>query len=162
MYSDGVGVTASVAVFITIVTALLIWNVGLSFLIWRQSGFLGHLFPKSGARDIRQKFEEIVASVGKFDESLKGLEKRFGEAQKDSLAHIQKVKLLRYNPYDDVGGDQSFTVALLERQGNGVVITSLHNRSGTRVFAKQVVLGKVGKHEFSKEEAQAIKEALES
>ena len=154
MYSDWVLTVAFGAVFI--------WNVVLSILVWRQRGFLEKLFPKSEEEDIRHKFEEILASVGKFDESLQALEKRFEGAQKDSLAHIQKVKLLRYNPYDDVGGDQSFSVALLNREGNGTVITSLHNRSGTRVFAKQVVLGKVGKHEFSKEEAQAIKEALES
>lgn len=142
--------------------AVLIWNVGLSILVLKQRGFLEKLFPKSGERDIRQKFEEVLGSVDKFDQDLKGLGKRFEGAQRNSLAHIQKVKLLRYNPYEDVGGDQSFSVALLNKEGNGTVITSLHNRSGTRVFAKQVILGKVGKHEFSKEEVQTIKEALES
>lgn len=154
MYSDWVLPVAWGTVFV--------WNVGLSILIWKQRGFLNSLFPKSRERDIRQKFEEILKSVDKFGESLKVLEKRFEGAQRNSLAHIQKVKLLRYNPYEDVGGDQSFSIALLNKEGNGMVITSLHNRSGTRVFAKQVILGKVGKHEFSKEETQVIKEALES
>ena len=102
-----------------------------------------------------------MGTVKDFDGKLTELGKRFEESEKDSLKHIQKVGLLRYNPFEDVGGDQSFTVALLNKEGNGTVITSLHNRSGTRVFAKKVVRGNFEKHEFSKEEAQIIKEALD-
>ena len=76
------------------------------------------------------------------------------------LGQIQKVALVRYNPYEDTGGDMSFSVALLNGLGNGVVISSLHSRSGTRVFAKEVEAGRQGKHEFSKEEQDVVKKAL--
>ncbi|MDO8619315.1 MAG: DUF4446 family protein [Candidatus Daviesbacteria bacterium] len=153
MYSDGVWQLAFGAV--------LIWNLVLTVLFLRQKDFVNKLFPKSGERDIRVKFEEILGSVGKFDKSLKGLEKSFEAQVKDSLGHVQKVKLLRYNPYDEVGGDQSFTAVFLNKKGSGLVITSLHNRSGTRVFAKQVTEGKATEHAFSKEEAQVVKEVFE-
>lgn len=154
MYSDWVWQLLLGAVFV--------WNLGLSIFIWRQKNFLGKLFPKAGERDIRKKFEEVLGSVGKFDQSLKDLSRELENQGKNSLGYIQKVKLLRYNPYDEVGGDQSFTVALLDKKGTGVVITSLHNRSGTRVFAKRVTGGKATQHAFSKEEAQAVKEAFEN
>ena len=76
------------------------------------------------------------------------------------MQHIQKVELLRFNPYDDTGGNISFTVCLLDDKGSGVVITSLHARSGTRVFAKEVTLGKSSQYELSKEEELVIKKAM--
>lgn len=154
MYSDWVWQLAIGAVFV--------WNLVLTVLFFKERGFLRQLFPKAGERDIRKKFEEVLGSIGKFDQSLKDLSRELENQGKNSLGYIQKVKLLRYNPYDEVGGDQSFTIALLDKKGTGVVITSLHNRSGTRVFAKRVTGGKATQHAFSKEEAQAVKEAFEN
>lgn len=155
MYPDGVWWQLALG-------AVFVWNLALSYIIFKERGFLRELFPKSGERDVRRKFEEILEAVKSFDGRTDELRKRLEESQKDSLKHVQKVALLRYNPFEDVGGDQSFTVALLNKEGNGAVITSLHNRSGTRVFAKNVVRGNFERREFSKEEVRVIKEALES
>lgn len=140
--------------------AVFIWLLVLSFLIWKQGDFFKSLFPKSGERDIRKKFEEILEVVGGFKGDLNKLENRLTDLNKQSLLHIQRVELLRYNPYEDTGGDQSFTVALLNNEGSGIVLTSLHARSGTRVFAKPVINGKSGKFQFSKEEQEVIKRAM--
>lgn len=121
---------------------LILWLGILSFLVWRQLAFLKSLFPKSGERDIRKKFEEVVKQVGEVRQ------------------HLSRVALLRYNPYDDTGGDQSFSLALLDDQGNGIVLTSLHARSGTRVFAKPISSGKGDKYHLSEEEKQVIEKAM--
>lgn len=139
---------------------LTVWLLGVSFLIWRQSNFLKTLFPKSGERDIRKKFKEIVRQVEEFDSNLDNLKSKLSEVENIGLKHIQRVSLLRYNPYDDTGGDQSFSLALLDERGNGLVVTSLHARSGTRVFAKPVLEGKSAKYQFSKEEEEVIRKAL--
>lgn len=152
MYPDWVG--PAVAGF------LAVWLLVLTFLIWQQQKFLKSLFPKSGERDIRKKFEEILGQVVNFREDLGKINNRLSEFEKLGLRYIQRVQLSRYNPYDDTGGDQSFTVALLDDGGNGIVITSLHARSGTRVFAKDVAIGRVGKYQFSKEEEEVIKKAM--
>lgn len=125
------------------------WLLVMSFLIWQQNKFLKTLFPRSGERDIRKKFEEIVKLVDQTETN-----------QKKSLKYIQKVEILRFNPYDDTGGDQSFTVCLLNDEGSGVVITSLHARSGTRVFGKQITNCKSVKYQLSKEEETVIKKAM--
>ncbi len=72
---------------------------------------------------------------------------------------IQKVGVIRFNPFADTGGDQSFAVALLDAQGNGIVLSSLHGRADTRIFAKQVQAGR-SKHALSDEEQDAIRKAL--
>ena len=73
---------------------------------------------------------------------------------------IQHVGLVRFNPFEDTGSDQSFVVALLDAQHDGLVISSLHGRGSTRVFAKPVAAG-MSTHQLSNEEAEAIRLALE-
>ena len=153
MYSDWAG-------FLGLV--FLIWLGVLSFLEFRQREFLKSLFPRSGERDIRKKFEELISEVGDFDKDLGSLKNRLSGVEKLQLKHIQRVELLRYNPYDETGGDQSFTLALLDDGGNGIVITSLHARSATRIFAKPVIGAKAAKHQFSEEERQAIEGAMKN
>ena len=154
MYSDWV-----VLLGLT-VAATFIWLGILSYLIWQQNVFLKSLFPKSGERDIRKKFAEVLELIEEFGSDLDRLKLKLKEVESLGLQHIQKVELLRFNPYDDTGGDQSFTCALLNGKGSGVVITSLHARGGTRIFAKPVVEGKPDKHELSKEEKEVVKRAL--
>lgn len=148
-------------VFATLAMAVIFsWLGTLSFLIWRQNKFLKSLFPKSGERDIRKKFEEIIKVVEDFKGEILGLGQKIEDSQKEGLEHTQRVSLLRFNPYDDTGGDQSFTVCLLNSEGSGIVLTSLHARSGTRVFGKEIMLGKGVKYELSKEEKLVIKKAM--
>lgn len=141
--------------------AVLVWLAVLSFSIWQQNKFLKSLFPSSGERDIRKKFEEIIGIVKEYKEEL-SLQKQKLEVIRDKgLGHLQRVELMRFNPYDDTGGDQSFAIALLDNLGSGVVITSLHARSGTRMFAKSVNEGKGDKYQLSKEEELVIKKAMD-
>ena len=72
---------------------------------------------------------------------------------------IQRTGLVRYNPFEDTGGNQSFAVALLDANGDGVVISSLHARSGTRIYAKAVRGGK-SEAALSEEEADALRRAM--
>lgn len=141
---------------------LALWLGVLTFFIWQTNIFLRSLFPKKGERDIRRKFGEVLEQTINFRQDLDKLKEHLSRVEDLGLKHVQKVELFRYNPYDDTGGDQSFTVALLDDKGTGVVLTSLHARSGTRVFAKPVVEGKADKHQLSKEEEMVIKKALKN
>lgn len=140
MYPDWFWVVLPLAAFV--------WLWILSFLIWKQGNFLKSLFPKSGERDIRKKFEEVLE-----------LNEKLGILSKESLKSISKVGLIRYNPYQDTGGNISFSLALLNGSGDGFVITSLHTRSGTRVYAKPVLGGKAENYKFSEEEEEVIRKA---
>jgi hypothetical protein len=72
---------------------------------------------------------------------------------------VQCIGLVRYNPFEDTGGDQSFALALLDKRGDGIVISSLHGRTATRFYAKPVK-GGTSALSLSDEEAQAVKQAL--
>lgn len=143
-----------------LLAALIFWLGILTYLIIKDRSFLHRLFPKSGERDIRKKFTELIKQVDGFDGDLKEIRNRINDLERGGLTHIQKVGLLRYNPFDDTGGDISFSLSLLDDKGDGLVVTSLHGRAGTRVFAKGIKGGKASKYQLSKEEEQVVKEAL--
>lgn len=73
---------------------------------------------------------------------------------------LYKVGYIRFNPFKDVGGNQSFAVALLDGKGSGIVISSLFTREGTRVYSKPIIAGQaVARYPFTEEEKQAIASA---
>ncbi len=72
---------------------------------------------------------------------------------------VRRVGLLRYDAFEDVGGRLSFSCALLDDHGNGVVVTSINGRQETRVYAKPITDGK-SPYNLSVEEEEAIRQAL--
>jgi hypothetical protein len=73
---------------------------------------------------------------------------------------IQHIGLVRFNPFEDTGSDQSFALALLDAHHDGLVLSSLHGRASTRLFAKSIAGGRAT-HPLSDEEAAAMRIALE-
>jgi hypothetical protein len=74
---------------------------------------------------------------------------------------FQRLGLIRYNPFEDTGGNQSFALALLDRFGDGFIVSSLHTRSATRVYGKAITKGR-SEAALSDEEAEALRIALAS
>ena len=99
---------------------------------------------------------EKVDRLGERVDALNALQR---DLERVGQAAIQRVGVVRFNPFTDTGGDQSFAIALLDALGNGFVLSSLHGRADTRVFAKQVRGGR-SKHQLSAEEEDAIRQAL--
>ena len=97
--------------------------------------------------------------------ALRGLEARLDAAEPRIEAleavgkiAVQKVGFMRFNPFAHTGGDQSFALALLDSENNGVIISSLYTREGVRVYAKDVQRG-VSKHQLSEEERRVLAQA---
>ena len=83
---------------------------------------------------------------------------RTGRLEAVAPRAFQRVGLVRFNPFEDTGGNQSFALALLDADGNGWVLSSLHARTGTRLYAKAVRGGR-SDGALSDEETAAIKQA---
>ncbi len=102
------------------------------------------------------KDKEYINTV----KDLKDLKKDFEEFKKISKFDIQKVGLIKYNSFKEAGGDNSFSLTLLDGNKNGIIITSLHARERTRLYIKDVISGKVN-IKLSNEEEKSLKKALE-
>lgn len=141
---------------------LFIISVGLAgYTLWEQIQLkkkYGQFLAGSEAKNI----EELIKSYsGDVEKSLSQLDELAGfvaKLHKTQQFALSKVGLVRFNPFGDTGGDHSFSIALLDHKDNGVVISAVHARSGTRVYAKDIIEGKA-KHNLSKEEAKALEDA---
>jgi Ribonuclease G/E len=102
-----------------------------------------------------ENLEEVLRDFDQLKEEFEKVLKEFEDLKEREKFNIQKVGIVRFNPFEDVGGNQSFSIALLDGKDDGVVITSLYLKDGNRVFAKPI---RGGKSEFnlSKEEIEAI------
>jgi hypothetical protein len=102
-----------------------------------------------------ENLDEILKEFKQLRKEFEKVLKEFENLKEKEKFNIQKVGIVRFNPFEDVGGNQSFSIALLDGKDDGVVITSLYLKEGNRVFAKPI---KGGKSDFnlSKEEIEAI------
>ncbi|MDW8098583.1 MAG: DUF4446 family protein [Anaerolineae bacterium] len=79
---------------------------------------------------------------------------------REGQRHLQHCGIVRFNPFSNTGGDQSFCIALADGTGQGVVITSLHAREGTRIYAKPLVQWE-SPYPLTDEEREAIRRATQ-
>jgi hypothetical protein len=100
-----------------------------------------------------------LESVHAMGQDLDELIARTAILESSARRHYARQGLVRFNPFPDTGGNQSFALALLDESNDGVIISSLHSRTGTRIYAKAVVAGKTDTN-LSTEEAQAIDDAM--
>ena len=98
--------------------------------------------------------DKVYAVAAELDE----LTARSAMLESNGRRAIQRVGLVRYNPFEETGGNQCFALALLDAAGDGWVLSSLHARSGTRVYAKAIKAGR-GDAALSDEETAAIQQA---
>jgi len=106
------------------------------------------VFKKNkGPQDLKKVLKEFEA----LKEEIRGL-------RKQGISSVQKVGIVRYNPFSNVGGKQSFSIALLDGNNDGIVLTSLYGREGSRVYAKPLKNG-VSEYSLSSEEKEAIEAA---
>jgi len=105
-----------------------------------------------------ENLKEIISQFKDLKENFKKISEELDDLKKRNKFSIQKVGLVRFNPFKEVGGDQSFSVALLDENDNGVVITSLYSREGNRVYGKPIKNGQ-SNYLLSEEEKTAIAKA---
>ena len=120
--------------FVGMTLALLCWT------LWLHMRLRRLLRGKRGA-----DLEALIAGLGKDVDSLytsgDGLQRTVSDIEKRLQQSVQHVRIKRFNPFQDSGGDQSFAIALLNEKQDGVVISSFHARDGVRVYAKPITKG---------------------
>jgi hypothetical protein len=131
-------------IYYILAAVLGIWLLSLTVVLY-------NLFKKFAS--LSKGVEEDLAKKG-FAEAKKRLD--FLEA--DGREHIQKVGLVRFNPFRELGGAHSFSLAILDGDNSGVIITGLHARDRTRIYVKDINKGKASL-ELSSEEKKALTQA---
>lgn len=135
-----------------------VWLLVISLFMYQFFVIYKKLTKSVGGEDIKKILSKILAKGETNTTDIKELIKRVENIESRNLDNIQKVGLVRFNPFSELGGDHSFSLAILNDKDCGVVITGLHTRDRTRVYVKDVNSGK-SNLELSKEEKEAIVKA---
>ena len=105
-----------------------------------------------------ENMEEVALELDKLSGRIDKLNGELKSFKEKGKGFIQKVGIVRFSPFAEVGGDQSFSIALLDDNDNGVVITSLYSRDANRVYAKPIKDSQ-STYVLSNEEKEAINRA---
>ena len=142
-----------------LILVLLAWNVFLQIRLEKTRKRIKIFFKGRKTQDLEGVIAEQLKRMKKSETDIQKLFKWNDDLQKMADISIQKVGVVRFNPFKDTGGDQSFAIALLDKNSNGVVISSLYSREGTRIYTKPIEKGGSSYH-LSEEEEQAIQKAI--
>jgi hypothetical protein len=144
-----------------IILTLVVLNAFLLFYSLKTNKKIDLLLEKGKIKDLRDVLFGQIEKTKEQESQLKEVFDRIKNLENISEKTFQKIGIVRFNPFNDIGGNQSFVIALLDNQNNGFVISSLFIKEGNRVYAKSVVNGK-SDYLLSNEEQEAITRAIGS
>ena len=145
--------------YLIILVFIFLWLGILTIFLWKAVSHYRKLTEGIEKKHLQAVLEKILKDLGEEERKTREILKDLKRLEKENTYNIQKIGLLRFNPFSEVGGNQSFSLALLDGEDSGLVISSLHSREGTRIYAKPVKTGKAVGYRLSTEEVQAIKNA---
>jgi len=118
------------------------------------------LFSGKKAVDLESILLGHAKEISAIDKEIQELFEISNKIHALSQRSIHKVGIIRFNPFKDIGGDQSFALAFLDGKDSGITISSLHTREGTRIYSKPILKGESEKYTLTEEEKSAIKAAI--
>lgn len=132
--------------------------INLILLIWmfRVAKHYNGLTKGIEKKTLSNALEGIQKTLAEHERAVATGKNQLNKLRDDVRLHLQHLTLKRFNPFGDTGGDQSFILALLDGNQDGVVITSLHSRENTRFYVKSVKGGVGIEHPLSGEEQKII------
>ena len=110
------------------------------------------------SHNLEMKIQDYYETSKRIEEKYSKLLDMVTDMDKTDKTKIQKVGLIRYNPFDEMGGNLCFALALLDGHDNGVVLNGIHSRTGSFTYAKPIEMG-VSTYMLSEEEIKAVEMA---
>jgi hypothetical protein len=135
-----------------------VWSLLLTVTTIILFSFFRRLSKSSKDLDLKKIFEKLLTTDKKNSDLIVLINKEINRIKEEDKFHIQRVGLVRFNPFAETGGDHSFALAILDGKNCGVVITGLHTRERTRVYLKAIKNGK-SEINLSEDEKKAITKA---
>lgn len=137
----------------------LLWNILLEIRLKKEKERTTNFFKGKKAESLEAVISELFKKQKNTEDKVNKALNKIKELDKVALHSVQKVGIVRFNPFSDIGSNQSFVIALLDQKDDGVVISSLHAKEGTRIYAKPIKNGE-SEYPLSKEEEEALRKAI--
>jgi|SwirhisoilCB3_FD_contig_101_192799_length_949_multi_2_in_0_out_0_2 hypothetical protein len=146
---------------IALVIVLIVWVVMLQSRVNHLVTHYNSLLDGASGDTLLNALDRYVARLDETIQHVNDLDALCHDIETAQVGSVQKIGVVRFNPFNDTGSDQSFAVALLDAKGSGVVLSSLFSRASTRIFAKAISDG-TSVYPLTDEEREAIDQALGS
>lgn len=134
----------------------LILNFVVIFWVYKIASHYNSLTKGIDKKTLMSVLEGIQKTLATHERSLSANKKEIVSIKDESKFQLRHLVFKRFNPFSDTGGDQSFMLAIMDGNKDGVVITSLHSRESTRFYVKSVTNGEGLEHPLSKEEQKLV------
>jgi len=135
-----------------------LWLLGLTVALWWVVRVFNSLTRQAKGESLIKVLEKVIARLRIDSEEIREIKKEIAGIRELDRYHIQKVGMVRFNPFRETGGDHSFSIALLDANNTGLILTGIHTRERTRIYTKAVKLGE-GEFELSDDEKKALSKA---
>lgn len=132
----------------------------LLYSVWRVRSHYDRLTKGVSGATLTSTLHDLLGEVVSLQKRTDFTERAIKALQTEGMSHVQRIGVVRFNPFLDTGGAQSFTIAILDGHRSGIVMTSLYARTGNRWYVKTIGEGKGKDIELSKEEIAAIRQAM--
>lgn len=149
----------NLSLYIFIITG--IWLLAISFFLYRFFETYKKLTKGVQVGDLKKILEKILDRGDSNTKEIKEIFQKISVIEEADKKHIQKIGLVRFNPFSELGGDHSFCLAILDERDTGIILTGLHTRDRTRIYMKDIKNGK-SSLELSSEEKKALASAQKS
>lgn len=136
-----------------------IWLIVLSILLRNSTSHYNNLTKGQSQQTLSQVLNALLKNQLDIQKKILSMETVQRVLGQDGKLHLQKAGIVRFNPFSDTGGTQSFSLAILDGENNGLILTSLYGRAGSRWYLKPIKAGHGVGVELAKEELSAIKNA---
>lgn len=148
------------SLFWVLLIVIIIWLVLLTYLFLKAIGSYNRLTRGVTDKTLSEVLTQMLEENRVSQKQQKQIQAEIEKLEHKQLGFFGSISLVRFNPFTDTGGNTSFALALLNGEQNGIVITSLYSRAGSRWYVKTIKKGKAQEFELSHEEEEAVKKAL--
>ena len=105
------------------------------------------------------KIDEVKDQIGEVKDQNDVMKHLYEQVNGEVKNCVQKASMIRYKAFDDVGSDLSFSIALLDGNSNGIILTSIYGRNESTIYAKPIDKG-ISRYELSQEESKVLEQAV--
>jgi len=148
-----------IVLLLFIVLGLAGWLVFLEYRQRQLANSLRLLLTGRGGADLEATLRDFIARMSQIEQTTQAMDLRVTELEVKLPYLVQHIGVVRFNPFSDKGGDQSFVLAILDAHADGAVLSALHGRTDVRVYAKPVIGGQ-STYTLTAEEKEAIARAM--
>lgn len=139
---------------------LFVWIIIITVILVKVRSHYYNLISTTKKEKLDDILDSLITGEKMLNSEVSEVKKKLDGEMKKSALHLQKVGLVRFNPFGTVGGEQSFVAAFVDSENSGIVLNFIHTKEGLRVYTKRVKKGVGVEYELSKEELNAIEKSI--